>query len=135
MPGIHQPRERVEWRQTCKICTNTSVKKNIRALVDHFYDAMDDLPEAQTIRAMHPDDLAESRDKFFWFLVGWSGGPPLYTSKFGHPRLRMRHLPFEVDSSARDAWMLCMKVALEKVVEEEDVRTTLFRPSTESQTI
>ena len=60
-------------------------EENIRALVDHFYDAMDDLPEAQTIRAMHPDDLAESRDKFFWFLVGWSGGPPLYTSKFGHP--------------------------------------------------
>ena len=48
-------------------------EENIRALVDHFYDAMDDLPEAQTIRAMHPDDLAESRDKFFWFLVGWSG--------------------------------------------------------------
>ena len=98
----------------------------IRALADHFYDAMETLEEAKTIRAMHPDDLSESRDKFYWFLVGWSGGPPLYTSKFGHPRLRMRHLPFAVDSAARDAWMLCMRKALEKVVTEEDVRETLF---------
>ena len=98
----------------------------IRALADHFYDAMETLEEAKTIRAMHPDDLSESRDKFYWFLVGWSGGPPLYTSKFGHPRLRMRHLPFAVDSAARDAWMLCMRKALEKVVTEEDVLETLF---------
>ena len=98
----------------------------IRALADHFYDTMETLEEAKTIRAMHPDDLSESRDKFYWFLVGWSGGPPLYTSKFGHPRLRMRHLPFAVDSAARDAWMLCMRKALEKVVTEEDVRETLF---------
>jgi hemoglobin len=98
----------------------------IRALADHFYDAMETLEEAKTIRAMHPDDLSESRDKFYWFLIGWSGGPPLYTSKFGHPRLRMRHLPFAVDSAARDAWMLCMRKALEKVVTEEDVRETLF---------
>lgn len=101
-------------------------EEKIRALVDHFYDAMDILPEAKTIRAMHPDNLTESRDKFYWFLVGWSGGPPLYTSKFGHPRLRMRHMPFEVDSSARDAWMLCMQKALEKVVEDDEVRKRLF---------
>ena len=97
----------------------------IRELVDHFYDEMERHPDAKAILAMHPSDLEETRDKFFWFLVGWSGGPPLYTSRFGHPRLRMRHMPFSVDSAARDAWMTCMKFALEKVIDEEDVREAL----------
>ena len=88
--------------------------EGVRALVDRFYDLMDELAEARTIRALHPPDLAESREKLYLFLSGWTGGPPLYLEKHGHPRLRARHLPFPIDTAARDAWILCMERALEE---------------------
>ena len=77
----------------------------IRKLVDDFYDYMSELPEAKVVRELHPADLAESRQKLYEFLTGWSGGPPLYTSKYGHPRLRMRHMPFAIGEAERDQWL------------------------------
>ncbi|MBI3897659.1 MAG: group II truncated hemoglobin [Gammaproteobacteria bacterium] len=84
----------------------------VRALTDRFYDLMDTLPEATAVRALHPQDLNGSRDKLFKFLSGWFGGPALYVQEFGHPMLRARHLPFTIDKSGRNAWMLCMSRAL-----------------------
>lgn len=86
----------------------------VRALVDRFYDLMDTLPEAATVRALHPADLRGSRDKLFKFLSGWLGGPPLYVQEYGHPMLRARHLPFPIGTAERDAWMLCMTQTLEE---------------------
>lgn len=86
----------------------------IRTLADTFYDFMESLPEARTVRELHPQDLTESRDKLYEFLVGWSGGPPLYVEKYGHPRLRMRHMPFPIGVAERDQWLLCMEKAFEK---------------------
>jgi hemoglobin len=97
----------------------------VRRLVDRFYDHMDVLPDVATLRAMHPPDLGESRDKLYWFLSGWLGGPSLYIERKGHPRLRARHLPFVVDRAARDAWMRCMDLALAEVVADEGLRTGL----------
>ena len=94
----------------------------VRRLVDRFYDLMDTLPEATALRAIHPPSLDSSRDKLHWFLVGWLGGPDLYVERFGHPRLRARHLPFVIDDAARNAWMLCMRRAL-----DEQVPDVLFR--------
>ncbi|MDQ6971592.1 MAG: group II truncated hemoglobin [Mariprofundaceae bacterium] len=79
----------------------------LRSLVQHFYRHMDKLEESRAIRAMHAADLSLAENKLFMFLSGWLGGPPLYTDKFGHPRLRMRHLPFTINESARDQWMMC----------------------------
>ena len=93
----------------------------IADLVENFYSLMDNLPEASAIRAMHPADLTESKHKLEFFLVGWMGGPPLYMEKYGHPRLRARHLPFSIDSAARDAWMLCMHQALRKTELPEEI--------------
>ena len=84
----------------------------VRALADRFYDEMDTRPEVKTLRAMHPADLATTRERFFWFLSGWLGGPQLFMERAGHPRLRMRHGPFAVDEAARDEWLLCMRAAL-----------------------
>ncbi|MEC7947717.1 MAG: group II truncated hemoglobin [Myxococcota bacterium] len=84
----------------------------VRALADRFYDIMDGLPEARPIRAMHPADLTESRQKLYEFLSGWLGGPQLYVQRRGHPRLRARHMPFPVDQAAADQWILCMDQAL-----------------------
>jgi hemoglobin len=84
----------------------------VRALVDQFYDLMDlDAGYAQ-LRALHPTDLAGSRDKLHWFLCGWLGGPNLYTDRFGHPMLRARHLPYAIGIRERDQWMACMTQAL-----------------------
>lgn len=87
--------------------------EKIRGLVDRFYELMDTLPEAAAIRHLHPDDLSGSREKLFQYLSGWLGGPPLYESRYGHPRLRARHLPFPIDSGGRDQWLLCMNRALD----------------------
>jgi len=98
----------------------------IRSLVKSFYQHMDKLEEAKPIRAMHAKSLKVSEEKLFMFLSGWMGGPNLYIEKYGHPRLRMRHLPFAIDESARDQWIHCMKLALEEVVEDEKLRDELL---------
>lgn len=87
----------------------------VRALVDAFYDRMD-LEEAFAgIRRLHPASLDGSRDKLHWFLSGWLGGPQLYVERLGHPRLRARHLPFPIATAERDAWLACMRMALDDV--------------------
>lgn len=85
----------------------------VRRLVDRFYDLMDSAPEAEGIRALHPESLESSREKLHLFLVGWLGGPPLYVERFGPPMLRARHLPFPIGEAERDAWMWCMDRALD----------------------
>jgi hemoglobin len=93
--------------------------------VDRFYDLMESMPEAQTLRAMHPEDMGQSRDRLYWFLVQRFGGPPLFEEKRGHPKLRARHMLFAVDQASVDAWMLCMNQALEEQVEHPVVRQGL----------
>lgn len=87
--------------------------EKLRALVDRFYDLMDLEPQFKILRELHPASLDGSRDKLYWFLSGWMGGPDLYVSQFGHPRLRARHLPFRIASVERDQWMLCMGMAMQ----------------------
>lgn len=85
----------------------------VRALVDRFYDLMDSSPEAKDIRALHAASLKRSREKLFMFLSGWSGGPQLYIQEFGHPKLRMRHMPFAIGERERDQWLWCMERAID----------------------
>jgi hemoglobin len=100
-------------------------KDGIRRLVERFYALMDALPEARTIRALHPPDLAPAKERLFMFLSGWLGGPPLYAEFHGPPRLRQSHLPFPIGTAERDAWMLCMTRALDEVVPDAALRTQL----------
>lgn len=97
----------------------------VKKLVDRFYELMDILPEAYTLRKMHGDDLSAINEKLFLFLTGWLGGPNIYMQKYGHPRLRARHLPFPIDQAARDEWMLCMDQALNEQVTDEKLRRFL----------
>ena len=99
--------------------------EKIRALVQRFYQLMDEQPETHGIRKMHPTDLKGSEDKLFMFLSGWMGGPQRYVEKFGHPRLRMRHITFPISDSERDQWMLCMTQAMDEVIEDEALRKEL----------
>ena len=84
----------------------------VRALVDRFYDLMDLEPAYRELRAVHGNTLEDARDKLFWFLCGWLGGPEHYTERFGHPRLRMRHMPFSIGVLERDQWLACMDQAM-----------------------
>lgn len=98
----------------------------VRTLIDRFYDLMDTAPEFHVIRKLHPADLSGSRDKFFMFLSGWLGGPQLYSSRFGNPMLRARHLPFAIGVAERDAWMACMTRAMDGLIADEKLRVWLL---------
>ena len=84
-------------------------------LVDAFYAQMDHLPEARHIRAMHPPDLSAVKSVLVRFLCEWLGGPADYSAQRGHPRLRRRHLPFPIGAAERDAWLACMRGALDQL--------------------
>ena len=84
----------------------------VRTLVDRFYDLMDLEPAYAQLRASHGSTLQDARDKLFWFLCGWLGGPSHYQQRFGHPRLRMRHMPFSIGIAERDQWLACMDQAM-----------------------
>ena len=99
----------------------------VRELVDRFYDLMDLQPEFAVLRAMHPPSLDGSRDKLYHFLSGWSGGPDLYTPRYGNAFLRARHLPFAIGTSARDQWLLCMVLAMQDLGIEEDKQDILLQ--------
>jgi hemoglobin len=103
----------------------------VRRLVRRFYELMDHLPEAYGIRKLHPASLAGSEDKLFMYLSGWLGGPQLYVEKFGHPRLRSRHLPFAIGAAERDQWMLCMRQAMSEVTTDEPLRAALDKALTD----
>jgi hemoglobin len=97
----------------------------ILTLVERFYFYMDNLPEAQGIRAIHQPDLASAKAKLFKFLSGWLGGPNLFIEEYGHPMLRARHLPFTIGESERDQWMLCMNKALAEMTIEPRLKTNI----------
>jgi hemoglobin len=87
----------------------------IDRLVEDFYFRMTTLPEAAAIRAMHSDDLESIKGVLKRYLTEWTGGPKLYSAEKGHPRLRQRHLAFKIGNAERDAWLLCMRGALDAV--------------------
>lgn len=99
----------------------------LQRLVDRFYELMDELPEAYAARRIHPQSLAGANQSLFEFLSGWFGGPPLYTDKHGHPRLRMRHVAYAIGPTERDQWMLCMRIALTEQVSDEHLREGLIQ--------
>lgn len=84
----------------------------VRTLTERFYDLMDLEPAYAALRAAHGSDLTNARQRLFWFLCGWLGGPNHYTERFGHPMLRARHLPFSIGIRERDQWLACMAQAM-----------------------
>jgi hemoglobin len=98
----------------------------IDRLVEGFYRRMDVLPEAKGIRAMHAANLEPTKNVLKRYLCEWMGGPKLYSAEKGHPRLRQRHMGFKIGELERDAWLLCMKGALEESVAEVEARQEIY---------
>jgi len=98
-------------------------EKSVRELVERFYDLMDSRSDTRELRKIHAADLSDARDKLFMFLSGWLGGPSLYIEKFGHPRLRQKHMPFAIGELERDQWMACISQAmLDMNIDEELIK-------------
>jgi hemoglobin len=100
-------------------------EEKVQALVDRFYDLMDLEPKYAELRAAHGTELERARQNLFWFLCGWLGGPDHYISRFGHPRLKMRHMPFKIGIAERDQWVQCMDQAMGEVGVDATLRDRL----------
>ena len=98
----------------------------LKSLVERFYDLMDLEPGYAALRAVHGPSLERAREKTYLFLCGWMGGPQHYVERYGHPRLRMRHLPFKIGILERDQWLACMHQAMGDVGVEETLKQRLL---------
>lgn len=98
----------------------------IDRLVESFYQQMDTAPEARELRAMHAPDLTDTKRVLKLYLAQWTGGPTDYSAERGHPRLKSRHMGFQIGTTERDAWLLCMERALDETVADARVRQAIM---------
>lgn len=117
-------------RRDCAITPYTMLggEAGVRRIVERFYEIMDTDPEARDIRAMHPADLGDVREKLFEFLSGWLGGPALYHQRTDRRCIVSAHSAFEIGPTERDQWLYCMRVALKDLGLPVEVRTYLDDP-------
>jgi hemoglobin len=95
----------------------------VRKIVEAFYPKVLEHP---LLRPIFPEDITPVMEKQYLFLTQFFGGPPLYTEKHGNPMMRARHLPFPVTPKRADAWLDCMKRALDEVIESEEIRHVIL---------
>lgn len=98
-------------------------EETIRNLVEAFYPKVLEDP---LLAPIFPEDIRPVMEKQFMFLTQFFGGPPLYSNAYGHPMMRARHMPFPVTPSRAEAWLDCMRRALEEVVPSEEIRTVML---------
>ena len=99
--------------------------ERVHALTERFYDLMELEPAYAELRAVHAPSLDSAREKLNWFLSGWLGGPQHYVERFGHPRLRARHMHFAIGTLERDQWLACMDQAMGDTGVDEALRANL----------
>jgi hemoglobin len=95
----------------------------VRRLVDAFYPIVQDHP---LIGPLFPEDIDPVRDKQYLFLSQFFGGPPLYSEQHGHPMMRARHLPFPITRKHADAWLDCMRRALDLIGIDRDLQEVVL---------
>lgn len=95
----------------------------LRRLVEAFYPIVKQHPD---LGPLFPDDLRPVMEKQRRFLTQFFGGPPLYSDLYGHPMMRARHLPFPITRERADAWLDCMRRALEAIGMEPSLRQVLL---------
>lgn len=103
-------------------------EEGVRELAGAFYDAMDELEEADDVRKMHAENLGLIKEKLFEYLNGWLGGPHLYQDKYGTICLTDPHQPYPIGEDQRDQWIACWDRALDKVDAPEDFRVMTKEP-------
>lgn len=96
-----------------------------RRIVARFYA---EVAKDEIVRPLYPEeDLSGAEERLRLFLMQYWGGPQTYSERRGHPRLRMRHQPFRIGPIERDAWLRCMKVAVDEEGLAEHHRERLWQ--------
>ena len=105
--------------------TRLGGEQGVVRLVKSDIHALETLPEARKLRSLYPEDLSAYETRMIEFLTGWLGGPALYMERHGMPMLRENHRSIPINAEARDAWMLCMRSALEETDFDAELRLRL----------
>ena len=93
--------------------------EKLQALISFFYD---EIRQDEVLLPMYKGDLEAAERRLFMFMVQYLGGPQTYSERRGHPRLRMRHAEFPIDSNAAEHWLNCMQKAMNQIEMEDDIR-------------
>jgi hemoglobin len=99
-------------------------EKRLKVLVDLFYDRVFSSEKIGPL--FYKSDKELVRRKQFLFLSQFLGGPSIYSEEFGHPRMRMRHLPHPIDEEAMNEWLRCMKEAIDQLELDEELAMDLY---------
>lgn len=97
--------------------------EKLREIVDLFYDIVF---EDSKIKHLFNTEKTQIREKQYKFLTQFLGGPQLYTAEYGHPKMRLRHLPHKIDGAARNEWLRCMRLAIDKSGIEKELGDALY---------
>jgi len=98
-------------------------EEKLDQLVERFYGFVLENP---VISPLFTTDIVLVKQKQKAFLTQFLGGPPLYNQTYGHPRMRMRHLPHRITETAATEWLKCMHTAIQTLDIDEDFKVTLF---------
>lgn len=101
------------------IYENLGGAEALRRLVEAFYPKVQQDP---LLGPLFPEDITPVMEKQYMFLTQFFGGPSLYSDAYGHPMMRARHLPFPVTPERAEAWLACMREALEEIGISEPLR-------------
>jgi hemoglobin len=106
--------------------------EGINRLVETFYDIVETEPEGAPLHILHlrGHGVAHSRIEQFLFLSGFFGGPQLYLERHGHANVRQMHAHVEITPEARDAWLACMSMAIDKVGLRSELKAQMMAPFT-----
>ncbi len=95
----------------------------LRGIVDRFYDIVFD---DSAISHLFKTEKSQIREKQYKFLTQFLGGPPLYSAEYGHPKMRIRHLPHRIDQAAKEEWLRCMRKAIDESGLDKQLGDALF---------
>ena len=107
----------------CSLFELIGGEDGVSDLVEEFYRRVDSDPE---LRSVYPDELEPGKTHLKLFFVQWLGGPPLYSQRFGHPRLRMRHFPFVIGERHAGLWLRHMRQAMQARGVPADAERVIF---------
>ncbi|MFA5898474.1 MAG: group II truncated hemoglobin [Hyphomicrobium sp.] len=112
-------------------------EEGLRQLVETFYDVVEFEPDGRDLHRLHMrgHGVAHSRIEQLNFLSGFLGGPNLYAQKYGHSNVRQMHEHVEISAEAKDAWLKCMSIAIDRVGLAADARARLLTPFTRVATM
>jgi hemoglobin len=102
---------------------DTIGEDQIHKLVGYFYT---EVAENPPLRKLYPEDLEPAERRLFLFLVQVFGGPQTYSEERGHPRLKMRHMDWEIDPRMRDHWLNAMLTALDKLNPDQNAKELMM---------